>query len=90
MQFPFSVKRMLETELRFPQRFTNMVQRNYGLIFFNEGNKRSYDSNHALILDLIGVESSVRDIESFYKSKGINPRIYGAFLPMELEKLKPS
>ncbi|MFA5509328.1 MAG: GNAT family N-acetyltransferase [Candidatus Cloacimonadaceae bacterium] len=90
MQFPFSVKRMLETELRFPQRFTNMVQRNYGLIFFNEGNKRSYDSNHALIFDLIGVESSVRDIESFYKSKGINPRIYGAFLPMELDKLKPS
>lgn len=90
MHIPFNTKRMLETELRFPQRFTNMVQRNYGLIFFNEGNKRSYDSNHALILDLIGVESSVRDIESFYKSKGINPRIYGSFQNNEMEKMLPS
>lgn len=90
MNIPFNIKRMLETELRFPQRFTNMVQRNYGLIFFNEGNKRSYDSNHAVILDLIGVESSLRDIESFYKSKGINPRIYGAFLPNEMEKIRTS
>lgn len=90
MNIPFNPKRMLETELRFPQRFTNMVQRNYGFIFYNEGNKRSYDSNHAVITDLIGVESSVRDIESFFKSKGINPRIYNAYIPGELDKLRPS
>lgn len=90
MNIPFNPKRMLETELKFPQRFTNMVQRNYGFIFFNEGNKRSYDSNHAVITDLIGVESSVRDVESFYKSKGINPRIYNGYIPGELDKLRPS
>lgn len=90
MNIPFNLKRMLDTELHFPQRFTNMVQRNYGLIYFNEGNKNSFDSNHAVITDLIGVESSVRDIESFYKSKGINPRIYSAYQPGEMEKLKQS
>jgi len=90
MNIPFNVKRMLDTELHFPQRFTNMVQKNYGFIFFNEGNKNSWDSNHAVITDLIGVESSVRDIESFYKSKGINPRIFCSYQPNELEKIRPS
>jgi hypothetical protein len=90
MNIPFNLKRMLDTELHFPQRFTNMVQKNYGLIYFNEGNKNSWDSNHAVITDLIGVESSVRDIESFYKSKGINPRVFCSYQQGELDKLRPS
>jgi GNAT superfamily N-acetyltransferase len=90
MDIPFSVKRMIDTELHFPQRFTQMVNKNYGMIFWNEGNKASDDSNHAVITDPLGAEASVRDIEFFFKSKGINPRIYPAFNPNELEKLTPA
>ena len=87
MQIPFNVARMKETELHFPQRFANMIQKDYGLIFFNEGNKASLDSNHAVINDYIGVESSLRDIESFYKSKGIHPSIYSSLQSNELTRI---
>ena len=90
MQIPFNVKRMLDTELHFPQRFTNMTPKNWGVIFWNEGNKKSFDSNHAVITDHLGAEASVRDIEFFYKTKGIQPRIYQSFKPGELALLRPA
>jgi len=89
MQIPFNMNRLKDTELRYPQRFANMLTKNYGLIFFNEGNKASQDSNHAIIQDLIGVESSLRDIESFYKSKGIRPCLYPSLTQKELAVLAP-
>lgn len=90
MSLPFNVKRMIDTELHFPQRFSTMLTKNWGLIFFNEGNKASHDSNHAVITDTVRVESSVREIEFFYKSKGISPRIYPSLGSNELERLMPS
>ncbi len=90
MPLPFNMNRMLDTELRFPQRFTNMTQKNYGMLFWNEGNKASHDSNHAVITDHLGPEASLRDIEFFYKTKGIKPRIYQSFRSNELQKLSPA
>jgi GNAT superfamily N-acetyltransferase len=81
---------MIDTELHFPQRFASMTQKNYGFLFWNEGNKASMDSNHAVITDFIGVESSLRDIEFFYKAKGILPRIYPSLKAKDLEKIGPS
>jgi GNAT superfamily N-acetyltransferase len=90
MPLPFNMNRMLDTELHFPQRFTTMISRNYGMIFYNEGNKKSYDSNHAVITDQLGAEASVRDIEFFYKTKGIPPRIYQSYGKNDLEKVRPA
>ena len=90
MPLPFNMKRMLDTELHYPQRFTNMTPKNYGMLFWNEGNKASHDSNHAVIIDPLGAEASVRDIEFFYKTKGIQPRIYQSYNPRELDKIKPA
>ncbi len=90
MALPFNMNRMLDTELHFPQRFTNMTPKNYGMLFWNEGNKASHDSYHAVILDHLGAESSVRDIEFFYKTKGILPRIYQSHKANELEKIRPA
>lgn len=90
MTLPFNMNRMLETELHYPQRFTNMTQKNYGMLFWNEGNKASHDSNHAVITDHLGPEAFVRDIDFFYKTKGIQPRIYQSFKANELEKLRPA
>ncbi|MDD3096508.1 MAG: GNAT family N-acetyltransferase [Candidatus Cloacimonetes bacterium] len=87
MQIPFNLNRMKDTELHFPQRFASMLQKDYGLIFFNEGNKASLDSNHAVIKDHLGIESSLRDIEFFYKSKGINPSIYSSLQAGELSRI---
>ena len=90
MPIPFNMNRLIDTELHFPQRFSTMVNKNYGLIFWNEGNKASHDSNHAVITDFVGVESSVRDIEFFYKSKGIPPRIYSALKANDYERIAPA
>lgn len=87
MNLPFNVKRMIDTELHYPQRFTSMTAKDYGMLFWNEGNKQSCESNHAVITDFIGVESSLRDIEFFYKGKGINPCLYPSFQAGEQEKL---
>jgi GNAT superfamily N-acetyltransferase len=81
------MNRLVDTELHFPQRFASMATKNYGLIFWNEGNKASHDSNHAVVTDFIGVESSIRDIEFFYKSKGISPRIYPSLKANDLERM---
>lgn len=90
MQIPFSMNRLIETELRYPQRFSNMVNKSYGLVFFNEGNKASHESNHAVITDYIEVESSIRDVEDFYKGKGINPRFSHALRANDLEIMSPA
>ncbi len=90
MPLPFNLNRMLDTELHFPQRFTNMTPKNYGMLFWNEGNKASHDSNHAVIVDHLGPEASIRDIEFFYKTKGIKPRIYQSYKANELEKIRPA
>lgn len=87
MTLPFNLNRMIETELHFPQRFASMVQKDYGLLFWNEGNKASMDSNHAVITDFLGIESTLRDIEFFYKAKGILPRIYPSLKAHDLDRI---
>lgn len=87
MSIPFNILRMKDTELHYPQRFANMTQKDYGLVFWNEGNKASLESNHAVIKDHIGIQSTLKDIESFYKGKGINPRIISSLQHNELDKV---
>ncbi len=62
----------------FPREITSWVERSYGFLFFNEENKDSYDSNHALIFrDKVNDLNRVLDeILLFYTEKGITPSIY--------------
>ena len=38
----------LEEDL-FPKDITSWIERPYGFLFYNDENKESYDSNHALV-----------------------------------------
>lgn len=89
MNIPFNLQRLIETELQFPKRFTNCTPKDFGMIYWNEGNKASSDSNHAVITDFVGIGSSIKEILSFYKAKGITPRLYPAFKENELDLLSP-
>ncbi len=62
----------------FPREFTVFAEREYGLLFYNENNKDSYDSNHAIIFkDRINdVSKMLEDITEFYRDKGIRSMIY--------------
>lgn len=62
----------------FPREITTWEKRDYGYLFYNEDNKDSYDSNHAVIFkkDISDLGQVLDDIVKFYKAKGIKPSIY--------------
>lgn len=66
----------------FPREFTAQTLRPWGILFHNEQNRDSYDSNHALVFrdrveDLPAV---LREIADFYLSRGLHPVIYQSIL----------
>lgn len=71
-------EKMYVEEDLFPREITPYETRYYGLLFYNEENKESFDSNHAIIFREIiyDIEAVLKDIISFYKAKGIRPNIY--------------
>ena len=70
-------KMYLEEDL-FPREITSYEKRDYGFLFYNEENKDSFDSNHAIIFreKINDIEFVLNDIITFYKSKCIRPNIY--------------
>ena len=64
----------------FPRDITLHEESEYGYLFYNEENKDSYDSNHALIYrdKISDVQNVINEIKDFYSKKGINPCIYQA------------
>ena len=62
----------------FPKIFTDHEEKEYGILFYNTGNKDSYDSNHAVIYKdkIHDLRYVLSDIIGFYKDKGIRPIIY--------------
>ncbi|MBQ8914909.1 MAG: GNAT family N-acetyltransferase [Clostridia bacterium] len=73
-----NLKAMYTEEDLFPREITSYETRYYGLLFYNEDNQDSFDSNHAIIYKekTHDIEDVLRDIISFYKAKGIRPNIY--------------
>ena len=74
--------RFYREEDMFPREFTGVTERPWGILFHNEANRDSYDSNHALLLrdrvtDLPGV---LEEITDFYLSRGLHPVIYQSIL----------
>jgi len=87
MKTPFMLSRLIMIEQQYARRFTNMVQKPYGYIYWNEANKDSYLCNHAIITDFIGVEASLKDINFFYKQKDITPMLFPSLKHNELTEL---
>lgn len=71
----------LEEDL-FPKIFTNFEERPYGILFYNEENRDSYDSNHAVIYKdrIDDLNAVLSDIIDFYTSKNLRPIIYQSML----------
>lgn len=69
----------LEEDL-FPREFVNYETREYGMLFFDESNKDSFDSNHAVIFKdkISDLDEVLTDITEFYRGKGQNPIVYQA------------
>lgn len=72
------LEKIYEEEDLFPREITSWEEREYGVLFYNEDNKDSYDSNHAVIFKnkINDLGRVLDDIATFYMEKGIKPVIY--------------
>ncbi|MBD5131973.1 MAG: hypothetical protein HDT28_05210 [Clostridiales bacterium] len=72
------LEKIYREEDLFPREFSSYTEREYGLLFFNDSNKASYDSNHAIIFKnrINDLHKVLEDITAFYQEKGIKPTIY--------------
>lgn len=67
-----------QEEIDFPKFFASYVEKEYGIIFYMENNKDSYDGNHACIYPhkITDLGAVLDDIKEFYQKLGIRASIY--------------
>ena len=75
------VEAIKQEEIDFPKRFASYVEREYGILFYMENNKDSYDGNHACIYPhkITYLGEVLDDIMQFYTGLGIRASIYHPF-----------
>lgn len=85
-----AAKQIMKTEYHYPKSYAEFRYTDYGILYFNENNPFSNDSNHAVITatDGLNYDSIVKDIKRFYRSKNLSPCIYSDLVPGHLKILK--
>lgn len=75
-----NMERFYREEDLFPKGIAAYEERPYGILFYNEQNRDSYDSNHALLYRhrIDDPAAMLEDILRFYLGKGIRPNLYGS------------
>ena len=70
-----------QEEIDFPRLFASYVEKEYGILFYMENNKDSYDGNHACIYPekITDLDVVLKDIASFYEGLGRKTSIYHPF-----------
>lgn len=70
-----------QEEIDFPKRFASYVEKEYGILFYMEDNKDSYDGNHACIYPekITDLGAVLDDITAFYRELGCRASIYHPF-----------
>jgi len=69
------------SEIYFPTRFAKFEERPYGVLFYMDDNRDSYDGNHAFIFPekITDLGMVLEEITAFYRTYGIHPSIYHPF-----------
>lgn len=69
-------------EMDFPKLFAEYENREYGILYYMEDNKDSYDGNHACIYPekIIDFDAVINEITEFYDNKGIVASIYHPYV----------
>lgn len=68
-----------QEEIDFPKRFASYVEKPYGILYYMEDNKDSYDGNHACLYPekITDLGAVLEEITAFYAACGISrPSIY--------------
>lgn len=71
-----------QEEIEFPKRFASFEEKDYGILFYMEDNKDSYDGNHACIYPekIEDLGEVLDDIAGFYGKLGIRASIYHPYV----------
>lgn len=83
------LEKIKHLEYYFPKIFSDMEERDFGVIFYNVDNFDSNDSNHAVIFRDCDYEKAIWEIKEFYFSKKLEPRIYSSLGEGQLQKIRP-
>jgi len=77
-----TIKNIKQEEIDFPKRFASFVEKEYGVLYYMEDNKDSYDGNHACIYPekITDLGVVLDDITEFYSKLGINASIYHPYV----------
>lgn len=72
------LEKMYLEEDQFPRQFASCETRSYGVLFYNEENKDSFDSNHAVLYraQITDLDAVLCEVVAFYRGKGIPPTLY--------------
>lgn len=75
-----NLEKIFREEDYFPREFVNYEERHYGMLFYDEANKDSYDSNHAVIFKekITNLDAVLADIVTFYQGRSQKPIVYQA------------
>jgi len=73
-----NIEKIYREEDVFPREFTCWEERDYGFLFYNEANRDSCDSNHAVLFQnsIRDLHQVLEDIITFYQAKGLRPIIF--------------
>ena len=66
---------IIEAETTCFARFANVEKRDFGLLYYTPDIPDSHDGNHAHILQPCDLNKAVDEIEDFYRTRNITPRI---------------
>lgn len=96
---------ILKTECCYPENYSNRIETTYGMIFVDDTQKDSINSNHAVILPerveykvhsktgkkyyLKNINLALQEIVSFYQQRGMIPRIYSPYYQGFLSQIEP-
>lgn len=71
-----------QEEIDFPSRFASCVQKDWGVLFFMDDNKTSYDGNHACIYPerIADLGAVLDEINAFYTAKGICASVWHPYV----------
>ena len=75
-----NLDKIFKEEDLFPREFVNFEAKEYGILFYDETNKDSYDSNHGVIFKhkIEDLDTVLDEVTAFYESKGLKPMLYQA------------
>ena len=83
------LEKIKHLEYYFPKIFTDMEERDFGVMFYNTANPDSHDSNHAVIINDYDYEKALGEIKEFYYSKNLEPRMYSSLEEGQLQNIQP-